>query len=154
MVARRSISLAAGIGLLVAPRLTHGQPKAKTPRIGFLWFFPMADPSVQRYRSAFRQRLSALGYVEGKNILLEERSAEGHPERLSELARELAAIKVDAIVAPAVAASRAARQATNSIPIVMVHAGDPVGAGLIASLARPGGKCHRNNESLLRRQAG
>jgi putative ABC transport system substrate-binding protein len=58
---------------------------------------------------------------------------------LSELARELAAIKVDAIVAPAVAASRAARQATNSIPIVMVHAGDPVGAGLIASLARPGG---------------
>jgi putative ABC transport system substrate-binding protein len=99
----------------------------------------MSDPSLQQYRSAFRQRLSALGYVEGKNILLEERSAEGHPERLNELARELAAIKVDAIVAPTSAASRAARQATNSIPIVMVHAGDPVGAGLIASLARPGG---------------
>jgi len=139
LVARRSLLLAAGIGLLVSPPLTHGQPKAKTPRIGFLWFFPTGDPSVQRYRSTFLQRLSALGYVEGKNILLEERSAEGHPERLSELARELAAIKVDAIVAPAVAASRAARQATNSIPIVMVHAGDPVGAGLIESLARPGG---------------
>ena len=77
--------------------------------------------------------------MEGKNILLEERSAEGHPERLSELARDFAAIKVDAIVAPAVAAGGAARQATNSIPIVMVHAGDPVGAGLMASLARPGG---------------
>jgi putative ABC transport system substrate-binding protein len=87
LVARRSILLAAGIGLLVAPRLTHGQPKAKTPRIGFLWFFPMGDPSVPPYRSAFRQRLSALGYVEGKNILLEERSAEGRPERLGELAR-------------------------------------------------------------------
>jgi putative ABC transport system substrate-binding protein len=139
LVARRNILLAGGIGLLVAPRLSHGQPKAKTPRIGLLWFFPMGDPSLQQYRSAFRQRLSALGYVEGKNILLEERSAEGNPERLSALARELAAIKVDAIVAPAAAASRAARQATNSIPIVMVHAGDPVGAGLITSLARPGG---------------
>jgi len=139
LVARRSILLAGGIGLLASPRHSQGQPKAKTPRVGFLWFFPMGDPSVQPYRSAFRQRLSALGYVEGKNILLEERSAEGRPERLGELARELAAIKVDVIVAPSAAASRAARQATNSIPIVMVHAGDPVGAGLIVSLARPGG---------------
>ena len=83
--------------------------------------------------------MSALGYVEGKNILIDERSAEGHAERLGELARELVASKVDIIVAPAVTASRAARQATSTIPIVMVHAGDPVGAGLIASLARPGG---------------
>ena len=139
MVARRSMLLAGGIGLFGPPRLSLAQPKAKTPRIGLLWFFAMGDPSLQQYRSAFLQRLSALGYVEGKNILLEERSADGHPERLNALARELAALKVDAIVAPAAAASRAARQATNSIPIVMVHAGDPVGAGLIASLARPGG---------------
>jgi len=131
--------LAGGIGLFGPPRLSLAQPKAKTPRIGLLWFFAMGDPSLQQYRSAFLQRLSALGYVEGKNILLEERSADGRPERLNALARELAALKVDAIVAPAAAASRAARQATNSIPIVMVHAGDPVGAGLIASLARPGG---------------
>ncbi len=91
------------------------------------------------YREAFRQRLTALGYVEGKNILIEERSAEGHPERLNGIARELAANKVDIIVAPAVAASSAARRASSTIPIVMVNAGDPVGAGLIASLARPGG---------------
>ena len=99
----------------------------------------MSDRALAGNRSAFRQRLSTLGYVEGKNILIEERSAEGHSERLSELARALVASKVDVIVAPSAAASRAARQATNAIPIVMVHAGDPVGAGLIASLARPGG---------------
>jgi putative ABC transport system substrate-binding protein len=99
----------------------------------------MGDPRLQQFRSAFRERLSALGYVEGKNILIEELSAEDHAERLSELARELAASKVDVIVAPAVTAASAARRATNTIPIVMVHAGDPVGAGLIASLARPGG---------------
>src|SRR5439155_24651757 len=90
-------------------------------------------------RSVFRQRLAALGYVEGKNIVIEERSADGNAERLGELARELVASKVDVIVAQAVTASRAARQATSTIPIVMLHAGDPVGAGLIASLARPGG---------------
>ena len=85
-------------------------------------------------RSAFLERLSALGYVEGKNIVIEERSAEGHRERGAELARELVASKVDIIVTPTVATSSAARQATSTIPIVMVHAGDPVGAGLIASL--------------------
>jgi ABC-type uncharacterized transport system substrate-binding protein len=94
---------------------------------------------ISQYRSVFLKRLSTLGYVEGKNILIEERSAEGHAERLAELARELVASKVDVIVAPTVATSTAARQATNTIPIIMVHAGDPVGAGLIASLARPGG---------------
>jgi putative ABC transport system substrate-binding protein len=141
LIARRTIllAMAGSLGLLVAPGFSHGQPKAKIPRIGILWFPSMDDPPLQKNRSAFLRRLSALGYVEGKNILLEERSAEGQPERLSELARELAAIKVDVIVAPTAAAARAARQATNSIPIVMVHAGDPIGAGLITSLARPGG---------------
>jgi putative ABC transport system substrate-binding protein len=71
--------------------------------------------------------------------VIEDRSAEGNPERLSQLAREFAASKVDVIITPGVTASRAARQATSTIPIVMLHAGDPVGAGLIASLARPGG---------------
>src|SRR5947208_1605735 len=99
----------------------------------------MDTPAALQNRSVFRQRLALLGYVEGKNIVIEERSAEGHAERLGTLARELVASKVDIIVTPAVTASRAARQATNTIPIVMVHAGDPVGAGLIRSLARPGG---------------
>jgi putative ABC transport system substrate-binding protein len=131
--------VAGGIGLLIASRQSYGQPQSKIPRIGVLWFGSMDTPSTLRNRSVFRQRLSALGYVEGKNIVIEERSAEGNAERLGELARELAASKFDVIVTPAVTATRAARQATNTIPIVMLHAGDPVGAGLIASLARPGG---------------
>jgi len=136
---RRGVLLASGIGLLVAPRVSRGQPKPKTPRIGILWINSMGDPRLLEFRSTFIQRLSALGYVVGKNILIEERSAEGHAERLGELARELVASKVDVIVTPSVASSTAARQATSTIPIVMVHAGDPVGAALIASLARPGG---------------
>src|SRR5213075_1343695 len=80
-----------------------------------------------------------LAYVEDKTILIEDRYAEGSLQDLNEVAREVAASKVDVIVASAVAAATAARQATSTIPIVMVHAGDPVGAGLIASLARPGG---------------
>ncbi len=80
-----------------------------------------------------------LGYVEGKTILIEERYADGNAQRLMELARELVESRIDIIVTVAVAATTAARQATGMIPIVMVHAGDPIGAGLIASLARPGG---------------
>ena len=139
MITRRSLLLAGGVGLLVGHRPSLGQVPPKIPRIGILYFISMHDATLLHYREAFRRRLSALGYVEGKNILIEERSAEGHAERLSELARELVASKVDVIVAAAVAASSAARQATNTIPIVMVNAGDPVAAGLIASLARPGG---------------
>ncbi len=140
MITRRRVLLAGGISLLVAHRLSRGQAPSKVPRVGVLWFASLGDPALpQHFRSAFRQRLSALGYVEGKNILIDERSAEGNAERLIALAHELAASRVDVIVTPAVTASRAARQATSTIPIVMVHAGDPVGAGLIASLARPGG---------------
>jgi putative ABC transport system substrate-binding protein len=139
VISRRSVLLAGGIGLLVAPRLSRGQPKSKVPRIGILWFSSIDTPSNARHGTVFRQRLVALGYVEGKNIVIEDRSAEGVTERLGALARELVASKVDVIVTPGVTASRAARQATSTIPIVMLHAGDPVGAGLIASLARPGG---------------
>src|SRR5207248_3618141 len=109
----------------------------------------MDTPAASQNRSVFRQRLAVLGYVEGKNIVIEERSAEGHAERLGTLARELVASKVDVIVTPAVATSTAARQATSTIPIVMVHAGDPVGAGLIASLARPGGNVTGTTNLLL-----
>ena len=139
MITRRRTLVACGIGLLVAPWLSHGRTKSKISRIGVLWFGAMDTPGALQNRAVFRQRLAALGYVEGKNIAIEERSAEGHAERLGTIARELVASKVDIIVAPAVTASRAARQATSTIPIVMVHAGDPIGAGLIASLARPGG---------------
>ena len=125
--------------MLVAHGQSHGQAKSKIPRIGILWFSSTSTPSNSRNRSVFSQRLATLGYVEGKNIVIEDRSAAGHTERLGELARELVASKVDIIVTPGVTATRAARQATSTIPIVMLHAGDPVGTGLIASLARPGG---------------
>lgn len=104
-----------------------------------LWSTSLADSNLSVNRSVFRQRLYELGYVEGKNLLIEERSANGNMERLSELARELIASKVDVIVCQAVTASSAAHRETNTIPIVMVNAGDAIGAGLIASLARPGG---------------
>jgi len=83
--------------------------------------------------------LSALGYVEGKNIIIEYRWAEGNYERLAGLAAELAQLKVDVIVAASVVAIRAAQQATTTIPIVMVRTSDPVGSGFVASLSRPGG---------------
>jgi putative ABC transport system substrate-binding protein len=139
VITRRSVLFVGAIGMLAAPRFSRSQAPSKIPRIGILWFGSINTPAALQNRSAFRQRLAALGYVEGKNIVIDERSAEGNPERLRELARGLVASKVEVIVTPAVTASRAARQATSTIPIVMVHAGDPVGAGLIASLARPRG---------------
>ena len=139
MTTRRSVLLAGSVGLLVPNRPSLGQTGRKIPRIGILWFSSIDMPLNVKYRAVFVQRLATLGYVEGKTIVIEDRSAEGHAERLGELARALVASKVEIIVTPGVTASRAARQATSTIPIVMLHAGDPVGAGLIASLARPGG---------------
>ena len=126
------------LALGTVPLGALAQQQPKVPRIGVLWFSSSSDPLPRRRIAVFRQRLRELGYVEGKTILIEERSAEGIAQRLSELAREFVESKVDVIVANAVAASTAARQATSTIPIVMVLAGNPIGAGLIASLARPG----------------
>ena len=88
---------------------------------------------------AFRQELSKLGWIEGKNITIEYRFAEQKPERLPELAADLVRLKVDLIVVAGTPSALAAKSATTTIPIVMASAGDPVGAGLVASLARPGG---------------
>ena len=138
MITRRGVLLAVAVGLIVAPQIGSGQPKS-IPRVGVLWFASMDSPTASRNRAVFREQLAKLGYVEGKNIAIEDRTAEGNADRLGGVARELVASRVDVIVTPGVTASRAARQATRTIPIVMVHAGDPVGAGLIASLDRPGG---------------
>jgi putative ABC transport system substrate-binding protein len=141
VIARRAVLLAGGTGgfLLVAAGHAEAQAGAKIPRIGMLWSTAIDDRNLTRLRSTFRERLAALGYVEGKSIVIEERSAEGDLQRLDKLARELVASQVAVIVAQAVTASLAARRATGTIPIVMVNAGDAVAAGLIASLARPGG---------------
>ena len=112
------------------------QPK-KIPRIGFL---SGVSPSTNAARvEAFRQGLRELGYVEGKNIVIEWRYADAKLDRLSELAAELVNLKVDVIVTAAPPPTRAAKQATVTIPIVMAFDDDPVGSGFVASLARPGG---------------
>ncbi len=113
------------------------QQPTKSPRIGFLIG---TSPSANAARiEAFRQGLREIGYVEGKNIVIEWRYAEGKPDRLPALAAELVRLKVDVIVTGAATATRAAKEATVTIPIVMANDGNPVGNGFVASLARPGG---------------
>ena len=120
-------------GLSVSVSSDAQQP-AKTTRVGYLT--PISQPAREQ---VFRQELRRLGYVEGQNIALEYRSANGSFERLPDLAAELVGLKVDIIVAVVTQAALAAKNATGTIPIVMIGVGDPVGAGLVASLARPGG---------------
>src|SRR5262249_61566847 len=105
--------------------------------IGFLY---AGSPSGQLARAqAFRQGLRELGYVEGKNIVIEYRYAEGKFDRLPDLAADLVRLKVDVIVTSGPRPTRAAKEATVTIPIVMAQDTDPVGSGFVASLARPGG---------------
>jgi putative ABC transport system substrate-binding protein len=119
------------------PVPSRAQQLAKIPRIGFLnALFPTTNPARIE---AFRQGLRDAGYVEGKNIVLEYRYAERKVGRLSALAAELVNLKVDVIVTSAAQETRAAKIATSTIPIVMINEPDPVGTGLVASLARPGG---------------
>src|SRR5712671_6894723 len=115
------------------------QSSGQMRRVGMLWAGQKQDPSLMKRQAAILDRLRELGYIDGKTIQIHARYAGGVLDRLPRLARELVALKVDVIVAVAVAASVAAREATAGIPIVMVNAGNPVGAGLIESLVRPGG---------------
>ena len=116
---------------------TYAQQTGKVPRIGFLDNSTASSMAV--LLEAFRQELSKLGWIEGKNITIEYRFAEQKNERLPELAADLVRLKVDLIVVSGPPAALAAKSATTTIPIVMTNASDPVGAGLIAGLARPGG---------------
>jgi len=139
MPSRRRFSISVAALALAAPVTSLGQaPPAKIARIGYL------QPVVPQNNSSplledFRQGLRDLGYVEGKNIQLEIRWGEGKLERLPALAAELVRMKVDVIVAMGSPSVWAAKQATQTIPIVMPTSSDPVGDGLVASLARPGG---------------
>jgi len=131
-----SLILIAAVLLNVAVK-THAQQPTKVPRIGYL---SVSSPTAMSTRTeAFRQGLRELGYVEGKNIVIEWRSAEGKRDRLSSLAAELVRLKVDIIVTAGPPATRSAKEATVTIPIVMTQDTDPVGSGFVASLARPGG---------------
>jgi ABC-type uncharacterized transport system substrate-binding protein len=131
--------------LLAAPRAVEAQQAGRVHRIGFLSPSSPSDP--ERLASpfgegglaAFRQGMRDLGYAEGQNISIEPRWAEGRFERLPDLAAELVRLKVDVIVSVVTQATLAAKNATRTIPIVLVAAGDPVGSGLVPNLARPGG---------------
>jgi putative ABC transport system substrate-binding protein len=137
MTTRREFVGALAVALLAVPRAAQGQTPAKVPRIGFLSVLSLTDNPHDL--EAFQQGLRELGYVEGQNIAIEYRFAEGRPERLPALAAELVRLKVDVIVTAAPAAPEAAQRATNTIPIVFAVVGDPVAVGLVASVARPGG---------------
>ncbi len=133
---RSTLVVTLALGLLLAPLAAAAQV-GKEARIGFLW---VNRPEDQQYlRDAFRQGLHEHGWVEGKNITIEYRWAEGRVERLADLASELVRLKVDVIVAATASAIQAAKTTTKTIPIVMAVSGDPVGEGFVASLARPGG---------------
>ena len=125
------------LGLLLAPRAAEAQPGDRVFRVGYL--NPGGASLAPIRLDPLRQGLRDLGYVEGRNLLLEARWGEGNLDRLPGLATELVNAKVDVIVTAAAPAARAARDATKIVPIVMVDPGDPVGSGLVASLAKPGG---------------
>jgi putative ABC transport system substrate-binding protein len=123
-------------GLFAAPLVAEAQQAAKITRIGFLG---NSATALGHLRDAFHQGLRDLGYVEGRNLVIEYRYAEGQLERFPALAAQLVALKVEVIVAPPTPAAQAAKRATTTIPIVFAGAGDPVTSGLVTSLARPGG---------------
>src|SRR5881409_3933532 len=128
------------VGLTLASLGTAAaQPPEKGPRVGYLNPGSFSDPLRRRRFEAFRQGLRELGYVEGQNIVIEPRWAEGKYDRYPALAADLVRLKVDVIVPVGGAATQAVQQATRTIPIVMSVVIDPVGSGLVASLARPGG---------------
>ena len=136
---RRSFIGTLAGSLLAAPLAAEAQQAGKVWRIGFLSPSVSADLRLQGLLQAFRQGLSELGYVEGRNVAMELRWAEGKYDRLPGLARELVGLRMDVIVAVAVPAIRAAKEATRTIPIVMAAVVDPVATGLVASFSRPGG---------------
>jgi putative ABC transport system substrate-binding protein len=134
---RRVFLIALADFLLVGVHTSSAQQAKKIPRIGYL--AGSALSALAARNEAFRQGLRELGYVEGKNIVIEWRSAEGKFDRLPALAAELVRLKVDIIVSAGPAPTRALKDATTTIPIVMAQDPDPIGSGLVASLAQPGG---------------
>jgi putative ABC transport system substrate-binding protein len=123
------------LAVLAAPLAVYGQTAGKVYRIGFLRRTSPEPAAIE----AFRQGLRELGYVEGQNVIIEQRYAHGAHERLSRLARELLERKVDVLVVDGQLTVQAAREVAGTTPIIFTLVGDPVGAGIVASLARPGG---------------
>ena len=134
---RRDFIALLGGAAVTWPRRAHAQQPAKSYRISYLALLPGEDTTLMK---PLLERLHELGYVEGKNMTFTYRSAEDHPERLPELAAELVRANPDVLITGfGTLAAKAARAATTTIPIVITSVGDPIGAGLIKSLSRPGG---------------
>ena len=136
---RRSFITLLGGAAAAWPLGAHAQQAGKVNRIGFLVTGALDSAEAQAILDAFRRGLHERGYVEGQDIVIEYRGADGKMERFPELATELVRLNLDLIVAGNTPAARAVREATTTIPIVVPNMGDPVGDGLVASLARPGG---------------
>jgi len=135
---RRRDFVRGSVGFAVSrPLSAHAQQERKPPTIGFMGASSLS--AIDRYLAAWVQRLNELGWIDGRSVLIEYRWANGRNERMAEIATEFVRMKVDIIVTHGTAAVIAAKQATSIIPIVFAVAGDPVGTGLVASLARPGG---------------
>jgi putative ABC transport system substrate-binding protein len=137
MTDRRGFLASVGFGLLARPFVAEAQPLPKTPRIGYLG--PTSASGGARLLESFRQGLRELGYVEGQNIFVDYRWADGMPDRFPALAAELIQLRVNAIVTYNNAPVAALQHATRTVPIVAASMGDPVGAGFVVSLAQPGG---------------
>ncbi len=139
MERRRFLTLIT-VGLLGPARASAAPPAGKVLRVGLLYGIkPTFDPGSDASDRALVDGLRARGYEPGRHIIFQFRSAEGHPDRLPGLAAELVRLNVDVLVTRATAPTLAAQAATNTIPIVMIGVADPVGAGMVATLARPGG---------------
>ena len=137
-VLRLVLTVIVTVGLFAVPLAAEAQQAAQAPRIGYLATNLAGSPRASH--EAFLQGLRDLGYVEGKNVVIEYRDAVGQDERLPALAAELAALKIDVIVTAAgTLVALAAKRATTTLPIVFIAVGDPVTSGLVGSLARPGG---------------
>jgi ABC-type uncharacterized transport system substrate-binding protein len=139
VIDRRTFLAGTGSLVLAAPLAAEAQRPRKVWRIGVLAGSPPTTPEAARPWEALMQGLRELGYVEGQNLAVERRWAEGRADRYHELAAELVALKPDVIIVAFTPSVSAAKRATSTIPIVMAIAGDPVGTGLVASLSRPGG---------------
>jgi putative ABC transport system substrate-binding protein len=132
------MSLIIALGILLPPLAAGAEQPGKVWRIGYM-SIPSRQSAADSIDHVFLPELRERGLVEGKNLIIEWRWAEGKVERLPEFAAELVRLNVDLIVAPQTASALAAKNATRTIPIVFMFPGDPVGVGLVASLARPGG---------------
>jgi len=132
---RRTFISGIAFGLLAAPLAAQAQRPSKVPRVGVIWEGLSTDSAL----AAFRQGLRELGYTEGQNIVIEYRSTHGVPNQVSKLAAELIHLGVEVLVVGGTVSAQSAKAVTTTVPIVFTLAGDPVGSGLVASLARPGG---------------